>query len=127
MLFNIVFAVHVTTVTLSIGMFLLRGIWMLQGSERLGWRSVRVLPHVNDTVLLLSAIGLAVLTRQYPFQQDWLTAKVIALVAYIGLGMVALRVGRRRSVQLGAWLAAIAIFFYIVAVALTRNPWPWGS
>lgn len=125
MILNTALAVHVTTVILSIGLFLIRGVWMLRESPRLRWRSVRILPHVNDTLLLLSAIWLTVLTHQYPVQQSWLTAKVVALAAYIGLGMIALRWGRTRPTRLGAWLGAIAVFLYIVAVAVTRNPQPW--
>jgi uncharacterized membrane protein SirB2 len=52
---------------------------------------------------------------------------VVALLLYIGLGMIALRHGRTRGVRITAWLTAQAVFFYIVAVALTRNPQPWRS
>ena len=47
-------------------------------------------------VLLVSAIALAAITAQYPFVQPWLTAKVLALLAYILLGTVAIRRGRTR-------------------------------
>ena len=87
-------------------------------------RWVRVVPHVVDTVLLASAVALAWMSHQYPLVQPWLTAKVAGLLVYIGLGMVALRFGRSRRVRLGAWLAAIAVFAYIVAVAVTRHPLP---
>ena len=56
----------------------------------------------------------------------WLTAKVVGLLFYIGLGTVALKRGRTRRARIAAWLAAQAVFFYIVAVALTRNPLPWS-
>ena len=119
--------IHVTTVVISISLFLVRGVWMMADSPLLRRRWVRVLPHVNDTVLLASAIALAVITYQYPLRQDWLTAKVVGLIVYIGLGMVALRRGATKGVRIAAWLAAIAVFAYIVAVAFTRNPWPWSS
>lgn len=84
-------------------------------------RWVRVLPHVVDTVLLASAIALAVVLEQYPFVEPWLTAKLVALLFYIGLGMVALSYGTTRRIRTGAWIMAQAVFLYIVAVALTRN------
>lgn len=122
---NPVFMVHVTTAMLSIAMFVVRGFGMLAQARWMQWRGVRIVPHINDTILLLSAVWLALMTHQYPLQQPWLSAKVVALLVYIGLGMVALRFGRSRGVRLAAWLGAIAVFGYIVAVATTRTPWPW--
>lgn len=97
----------------------------MRDSPLLHRRWVRIAPHVIDTVLLASAIALALMLRQYPFVADWLTAKILALVVYIGLGLMALRFARARRTQLFAWLAAQAVFIYIVAVALTHNPLPW--
>lgn len=118
--------VHVSCAALSISLFVVRGIWMLQGSPRLGHRWVKILPHVIDTVLLTSAILLAILSAQYPGVQDWLTAKIFALLAYIALGTVAIKRGATKSIRGAAWLAAIAVFVYIVSVALSRNPFPLG-
>lgn len=116
---------HVTCVVLSYTLFFVRGVWMMRGSAMLARRWVRIVPHVIDTVLLASALGLAVLIRQYPFVQPWLTAKLLGLVVYIAIGMVALRRGRTKRVRVAAWLAAQVVFFYIVAVAWTRNPLPF--
>jgi uncharacterized membrane protein SirB2 len=119
-------ALHVTAVVTSYALFFVRGVWMLRESALLQRRLVRILPHVVDTVLLASAIVLAMTIRQYPFVAPWVTAKVIALVAYIGLGTVALKRGRTRGVRVAAWIAAQLVFFYIVAVAITKSPWPFG-
>lgn len=114
-----------TCVATSYLLFFVRGVWMISGSSLLENRWVRIVPHVIDTALLASAITLAVLSHQYPFANDWLTAKVAGLFLYIALGMVALRLGKSRRVRIAAWLAAQIVFFYIVAVALTRRPVPW--
>jgi uncharacterized membrane protein SirB2 len=113
---------HMTCAALSGGFFLVRGGWMLAGSPLLQQRWVKTLPHLVDTLLLASAIGLAVWSHQYPGQMPWLTAKVVALVAYIVLGAVALKYGRTKAVRSVALVAAILTFAYIVAVAVTRNP-----
>lgn len=113
---------HVTCALLSISGYLFRGVLMLRDSPLLNARLVRTVPHVVDTVLLLSAIGLALRIHQYPFVQGWLTAKVIALIAYIVVGAIGLRYGRTKRVRVVAWIAAIVIFAYIVGVALTRSP-----
>ena len=49
-----------------------------------------------------------------------MTAKVFGLVAYIVLGSVAVKAGRRRGIRLAAWLAALAIFAYVASVALAE-------
>ena len=116
--------VHVACVTLSLSGFVLRGSWMLSGSALLHHWLTRVLPHAVDTVLLGSAIGMAIMLGQYPFTAGWLTAKLFALIAYILLGTVALKRGRTVGIRLGAFAGALATAAYLVAVALTRHPWP---
>jgi uncharacterized membrane protein SirB2 len=118
-------SVHVSSVAASYVLFFTRGIWMMRVPHLLTRRWVRIVPHVVDTILLASAIALAVTIRQYPFVADWLTAKVIGLVVYIVLGSIALKRGRSKRVRIGAWLAAQAVFAYIVAVALAHDPAPW--
>ena len=117
--------IHITAAAVSYALFFMRGIWMVNGSPRLGERWVRIVPHVNDTLLLAAAIWMTVLIHQYPGTHAWLTAKLAALLVYIGLGTVALKRGKTQRTRLAAWLAAQAGFFYIAAVALTRNPLPW--
>lgn len=114
--------VHMTSAAVSIAGFVLRGLWMLGESPMLGRRWVRVLPHVVDTVLLGSAIALAFLLRAAPGYDGWLTAKVLGLLAYIALGTVALKRGRTKGQRTAAWVAAIAVFGYIVSVAFTKDP-----
>jgi uncharacterized membrane protein SirB2 len=114
--------VHVACVVLSYTLFFLRGVWMMADSAQLERRWVRIVPHVIDTVLLASAIAMVVVIKQYPFVAPWLTAKVIGLVAYIALGMVALRRGRTRQTRIAAWIAAQLVFLYIVAVAVLKRP-----
>jgi len=119
--------VHVAAVIVSYCLFVLRGAWMLADSPLLERRWVRIVPHVNDTVLLVAGIWLATLIGQYPGTAGWLTAKLAALVAYILIGTVALRRGRTKPVRAVAWVAAQLVFLYIVAVALTRTALPWSA
>ncbi|HSD97507.1 MAG TPA: SirB2 family protein [Sulfuricaulis sp.] len=116
---------HVTCVVLSISGFLLRGVWMMQESPWLQTKWVRVAPHIIDTILLVSAVLLAIQIQQYPFVQNWLTAKVLALIAYIMVGAVGLKYGRTKKIRIAAWLVAIAIFLYIVLVALSHQVLPF--
>jgi uncharacterized membrane protein SirB2 len=103
-------------------MFFQRGIWMLRGSPMIRVRWVKIVPHIVDTVLLASAVMLTLRIQQYPFVNAWLTAKVLGLLVYIGLGIAAFRFAHTHRARLAAWLAAQAVFVYIVAVALTHRP-----
>ena len=124
-MYMVIKQVHLFAVSISLTLFLLRGVWMLRGSPILQQRWVRVVPHVNDTVLLGAGVWLAILLRQVPGVSGWLTAKLIALIIYIGLGTIALKRGRTATQRTVAWFAALTVFAYIVAVALTKNPMPW--
>lgn len=116
--------VHVSTVVLSISFFVVRLFWVYTRPAYLENRWVRVLPHVNDTLLLVSAIGLTMVLQQYPFVDAWLTAKVVALVIYIVSGSFALKRARSRVSPMVASVASLSCIVYIVAVALTHRPFP---
>lgn len=117
--------IHVTCVLLSFAGFFIRGIWMLRDSSLLSQRWVRITPQIVDTLLLVSAIVLAIQLRLSPLEQPWLMAKIIALVIYIGVGLVALKPGRSRQVRLYAWSLGMVLFGYIVSVAITKSPMGW--
>ena len=119
--YSTVRALHIACAALSITLFVARGGMQLAGVNWRRWRWLRILPHVNDTVLLGAAIALALASHQYPLQQPWLTAKVLALLVYIGVGGLALRSGASPARQRLAFAVALATVAYIVAVALTRS------
>ncbi len=119
--------VHILCAAIAGTGFLLRGIWMLRGTPLLDRRLARTLPHINDTLLLAAAISMAWMARLNPLDHAWLMAKVTALLVYILLGSIALRRGRTRKIRALALAGALISFGYILAVALTRNPFPFYS
>ena len=114
--------IHVTFVVLTLMFFFIRGIWMIRDSALQKKKWVRVLAPSIDTLLLVSAIVQAINISQYPFVDNWLTAKILALIVYIALGMIALSYGKTKNIRITAWLASLLCFTYIVSVAFTRNP-----
>lgn len=116
---------HVTCVGVSIGMFVVRGALELLSWPWRQWRLLRVAPHLVDTALLGSALWMAWRTGQYPFVDTWLTAKVLALLAYIVLGKFALGQNTPKRARPLFFAAALLSVAYIVGVALTRSPL-WG-
>ena len=117
--------VHQTTVLLSISGFALRGGMMLAGSSLLHRRWMRSWPHLIDTLLLVSGIWMTVNLRMNPLDHPWLASKLVALLAYIGLGFVALRLGRTQGIRSAALIAAILCFVYIGLVGLNKTPLPF--
>ena len=112
---------HIAAALASGAGFTLRGAWMLVDSPRLGARWVRVVPHVVDTLLLVSALALVFASGQSPGALPWLNAKVVALLAYVGCGLFALRRGRK-AVRVLCFVLALACYAYIVTTARTRDP-----
>lgn len=117
--------VHVFCAVATVSGFALRAYWMATDSTLLTHRVTKIAPHVVDTVFLLSGIAMLVVASMNPFTQPWLLAKFAGLVAYIALGTIALRRGPTRDVRLLAAVAALAVFAYVVGVALSHSPASW--
>ncbi len=121
-LFSLLKLVHVGCALLSVGGFALRGYWALVDNPRRRSRLARVGPHVVDTLLLGSAVGMLVLWGVSPFSTSWLVAKLVALLLYIGLGMATLRFARTPRWQRASYTAALGCAAYIICVAVTHSP-----
>ena len=120
--YAVVKLIHQSAVALSITGFFVRGAASLAGARWTSERAARTLPHVVDTVLLLSAVALAWMLRLAPGDAPWLVAKIVGLLVYIGLGIVALRPGRPRALRAAAWLGALLVVAWIVSVAMAKSP-----
>lgn len=116
---------HMVTVGVSIFLFVLRFFWLCRQSAMLQQRWIKILPHINDTLLLVSGVGLVVVNRIYPFTagQSWLTEKLFGVIIYILLGAVAL--GKRPRSGTTRWLAfilALVCFYLVMQISLTKLP-----
>jgi uncharacterized membrane protein SirB2 len=117
--------IHVLAATATISGFLLRGYWMLTESEKLQRRVTRIVPHVVDTILLVSGVATLWLLQLNPFTQTWLVAKFSGLIAYILLGTIAIKRGKTLQIRLIALVGAVSVFAYIAGVAITKSPLSW--
>ncbi len=116
---------HMTCAMLTLISFSVRGFWMLTDNSLLQRRWVKIAPHIIDTLLLVTAVGLTITISQYPVTDAWLTAKLGALIAYIILGTVALKRGKTKAIRTVALILALACWGYIFAVARGKMPFPW--
>jgi uncharacterized membrane protein SirB2 len=117
--------IHVLAATLTISGFLLRGYWMLIESDKLRLRATRVVPHVVDTLFLLSGAAMVWVLQVNPFTQSWLVAKFTGLIAYILLGTLAIKRGKTLHARLIALVGAVSVFAYIAGVAFAKSPFSW--
>jgi len=117
---------HVSCVVISGSLFIYRYARLSLHPDRSLPKALKVLPHINDTVLLACAIGMLSLVALNPFTTPWLLAKIMALLVYIVLGALCLRSlpGSRR--QAVSFAAAISVFTYILLVGLSKQVIPLG-
>ena len=115
---------HASCASLSLGLFVWRGGRVLRHHPVASRLWGRIVPDTVDMLLLASGATLAWRLHQVPFESTWLTAKLAAVMLYIALGFVVMRLGRSMRIRAAAWVAALAVFAYIVAVAWTRAPIP---
>lgn len=114
---------HIAAVTLSALGFTARAVGARRGATWVRTRLAKSLPHLVDTLLLASALGLLWSLQLNPFVTPWLTAKIIGLLFYIVLGMLALRPRFAPHVQIAAAFAALLVLAWIVSVAVSKSPW----
>jgi uncharacterized membrane protein SirB2 len=113
---------HRTFATLSILGFTARWLGVMAMQPWTQQRVAKTLPHVIDTLLLLSALAMAWGAGFTPENAPWMTAKIVLLLVYIGLGVVALRPTQPRRRRAIAGVAGILVFAHIVTIALTKQP-----
>ncbi|MGH8279317.1 MAG: SirB2 family protein [Gammaproteobacteria bacterium] len=106
----------------SIALFLLRGTFTVLATRPLNARLWKVLPHLVDSLLLAMGIWLAVMLRLNPFHVTWLGVKILCVIGYIVLGVLAFRLKRPRWLRLGVFVAAILLFAFIVSIAVFQDP-----
>ena len=116
---------HLLLVAISLALLTLRFVLSLKGSGLLQHKFLKIAPHVVDTFLLLSAVGLMVTIQQYPFVNPWLTEKLIGVLAYIALGVMAFK-GRTTTLKVFAFFGALGWMVLVVKVAITKTPVLFG-
>ena len=111
---------HMALVLLSVllfnGRFLLR---MSKPQDTLP-KWLKILPHVNDTLLLGSGLVLVWLSGWVPFgNASWLGWKLVLLVVYVGMGYKAMQTSPRHQAWLW-WVLAIACVSGMAVLAMHK-------
>ena len=125
MTYLLIKSLHMFSAFATISGFMLRGYWMMSQSDYLELRITRIAPHVIDTIFLLSGIAMVWLLQLNAFSQPWLMAKFAGLIIYVLLGTIAIKRGPTMQVRIIAFVSALAVFAYIVGVAMSKSPASW--
>lgn len=121
-LYQAVRDIHIAAVLASGVLFAARAFALnLSGARWPLSRPARIAAYSIDSALLAAALTLAAITRQYPFLEPWLTAKLLLLILYIMLGWFALRAAKRGR-RIGFTLAAVTLYAFIVSIARAHHP-----
>lgn len=124
-MYSLLKILHISAAIATISGFVLRSFWMMKSSELLHRKLTKSLPHVVDTVFLLSGIAMLYQLSVNPFTQLWLLAKFAGLVVYIVLGTIAIKRGPTLQIRMLAAVSAVAVFAYIAGVARTHSIGSW--
>lgn len=115
--------VHVAAVLASGLLFLLRGTLVQLGADRWALAPVpRYLSWSIDTVLLTAAFALLTVLPSAVFANGWLAVKMVLLPVYIACGWLALRRGPGGGAPRGWFVAALAVFAFMLVIARRHDP-----
>ncbi|ELV8725264.1 SirB2 family protein [Vibrio fluvialis] len=119
---------HLLTIGLSALLLSVRYVLMMMDSELRQHKFLKVFPHIVDTFLLLSGIGLIFVTGLVPFTAaaPWMTDKLTSVLAYIALGFFALKLGRNKLLRTFAFFGALGWLAIAGKIAVTKVPMFFG-
>jgi uncharacterized membrane protein SirB2 len=113
---------HIGLALLSGGLFALRGALLLGGARWANAAPVRYASYTIDTALLTAAMMLLTLLPGALYANGWLAVKVVLIVAYVVLGVFALRRGRTPRVRAICYAAALLVFAQVYGIARSHHP-----
>ena len=114
--------VHVFLALLSGGLFALRGAGALAGMRWPHWAAVRWTSYTVETCLLTAALMLLTILPGAMFANGWLATKLVLLVAYIVLGVFAVRRARGTAARAACYVAALATLGRVYSSARAHHP-----
>lgn len=119
-------SVHIACVLASGVLFAARGLLIQVGHDGIARRiPVRVLAHTIDVALLTTALMLLSILPHAVFGNGWLAIKLVLLVAYVALAVLAMQRARAQRARLALYATALATYVYALGVARMHHPLGW--
>jgi len=117
--------IHMCCALISFTGFLFRSYLMVIDSRWLNHKLILVMPHLVDTVFLLSGFTMAFMLNIGLFAQGWLTMKIFLLMFYLLFVGIALNRGKTKYIRIIAFLMGVFTFVYIVGIAGNKTVISW--
>lgn len=117
--------VHIIAVITSGSFFTLRGGMALAGFNWPYHAACRWSSWVIDTVLLTAAAMLFSMLPAAMFANGWLSVKLVLVVVYIVLGILAMRRKFKLKTRAFFYLLALSVFATIFTIARAHQPYGW--
>ncbi|CAM4035870.1 MULTISPECIES: SirB2 family protein [Vibrio] len=116
--------IHLILIALSAGLFITQYILMVSKSPLQNKKFIKVTPHAVNGLLILSGILLLLVTGWVPFKpgSEWLTEKFTCVLAYIALGVFALKMGKNQLLRGFAFLGALGWLLMAAKIGMTKMP-----
>lgn len=111
-------SLHMFLVGLVFFSFISRIILAEINPAKLQTKWLKIIPHVIDSLLLLSGFGLVIQGQWLLGEYYWLISKLLILFAYIAIGMSAMRIRKLRWLKT---IAAISCLILIVKIAFSKK------
>lgn len=116
---------HILLAMLSGTLFAVRGLGALTNAEWHQHKGVKRLSYAIDICLLSAALMLLGMVPWTMFSNGWLLMKLALLVAYVVLGVCALRLARNPRTRVICFVAALAAFIWMYTIARAHHPSGW--
>jgi uncharacterized membrane protein SirB2 len=113
---------HMGFVFLSGGLFALRGGALVAGARWPMAVPLRIAAVAIDTALVAAALLVLASLAFQPLAAAWLWVKLSLLPVYVALGTFVLKRARSRGQLAVGWLAALAVFGFMISVARAHHP-----
>ncbi len=110
---------HLTFILLSLISFIGRVILSEINPELLKLKAFKIAPHIINALLIGSGFVLVFQGNWLSGEYGWIIAKLLVLIAYIGLGLFVMK--NQGTKKWLAFIAAMACIVYIGIVAVTKN------
>nr|WP_216613477.1 SirB2 family protein [Vibrio sp. 99-8-1] len=115
--------IHLLSIALSAILLSVRFALVMANSQLIDKKFIKIAPHVVDTVLLLTGIGLIISLGFIPFTAgtEWFTQKVTCILAYFALGFFALKMAKNKLLRIFAFFGALGWLVMAANIAMTKT------
>ncbi|WP_130619657.1 SirB2 family protein [Dyella amyloliquefaciens] len=117
---------HIACIIASGTLFALRGLLVQAGRGELAqWAPLRWLSYAIDTTLITAAMMLLTILPRGMFANGWLTTKLVLVVTYVTLGVLAMRRSGSPALRHLSYAAAVLTYITIIGIARAHHPLGW--